>query len=199
MPTGERQPINSGEFLLSMEVREPSARKIILDVDTLRGLIAEYKKTGKTVVLSSGIFDIIHSDHIKWLERLKSLGDVLVIDVVTDERVKMHKGDQRPINSEMERALVIAGLSSVDHVIINHSSHLGHTNLAAYTKPTLLVQKAEFRERYQSEEDLHRIESLLGETKLLFLPGVRTQGISTTDTIQKVIKSWSSTIKDSYL
>lgn len=172
--------------------KKDSSRKIITDVYRLRDIIAEYKKAGKTVVFSSGHFDIVHSDHVKWLERLKSLGDILVIDIATDKTVKMFKGKRKPINSEIERALVIAGFESVDHVVINHSEHIGATNLAILTKPTIFVQKAESREeKYSSEDGLNHVRALLGETELVFLPGVRTPGISTSETIVRVVKAYS--------
>jgi len=82
----------------------------------------EYRDSGlfgaRKVVFTNGCFDILHSGHVLYLEEAKSLGDVLVLGLNSDKSVKRLKGSERPVNLEQDRAIVLAGLSSIDYVII---------------------------------------------------------------------------------
>ncbi len=69
------------------------------------------------IVFSNGCFDILHVGHVTYLAAAKSLGDVLVIAVNTDESVKRLKGESRPINLLEDRMLLLAALESVDYVV----------------------------------------------------------------------------------
>ena len=73
---------------------------------------------GKKIVFTNGCFDILHCGHILYLEKAKALGDVLIVGLNSDVSVKRLKGNKRPIVSEKERVLVVAGLESVDYVCI---------------------------------------------------------------------------------
>lgn len=71
----------------------------------------------KTIVLVGGFFDILHIGHIRFLEKSKKLGDVLFVLLESDEKAKQIKGKNRPINSQEDRAKILASLQSVDYVI----------------------------------------------------------------------------------
>ncbi|MEN9795932.1 MAG: hypothetical protein RLZZ150_909, partial [Bacteroidota bacterium] len=73
---------------------------------------------GKRIVFTNGVFDILHAGHVTYLEKARALGDVLVVGLNTDASVRRLKGPERPINSEDDRACVIAALRAVDHVIL---------------------------------------------------------------------------------
>lgn len=73
---------------------------------------------GKRIVFTNGVFDILHAGHVGYLEKARELGDVLVLGLNSDESVRRLKGPERPVNTELDRAAVIAALRSVDHVII---------------------------------------------------------------------------------
>jgi len=72
----------------------------------------------KKIVFTNGCFDILHCGHIRYLEKAKALGDILILGLNSDASVKRLKGNNRPIVPEKERALVVAGLESVDYVCI---------------------------------------------------------------------------------
>jgi len=79
---------------------------------------AEYhRKSGKTVVFTNGVFDILHRGHTMYLERTKALGDVLIVAVNSDESVRRLKGPERPVNPLEDRMHVLASLRYVDHVV----------------------------------------------------------------------------------
>ncbi len=70
------------------------------------------------IVFTNGCFDIIHRGHIEYLKKAKSLGDVLIVGLNSDNSVQRLKGDKRPINNESDRAVVLRELKSVDFVVI---------------------------------------------------------------------------------
>ena len=84
--------------------------------DELKKLIDEWRSKGETVVTTNGCFDILHRGHISLLEEAKTYGDHLIVMINTDKSVKRLKGPSRPVNSEEDRAMVIAALDCVDAV-----------------------------------------------------------------------------------
>ena len=80
--------------------------------------IAARKAAGDKVVFTNGCFDILHVGHVRYLEQARSLGDMLVIGLNSDDSVKKLKGDSRPVIPEDERREVLLALKPVDEVII---------------------------------------------------------------------------------
>ena len=78
----------------------------------------QWKKEGKKIVFTNGVFDLLHKGHIFSLTQAAKGGDVLVIGLNSDSSVKKLKGDSRPINDQDSRALLLAALSMVDAVVI---------------------------------------------------------------------------------
>ncbi len=71
------------------------------------------------VVMTNGVFDILHRGHVTYLAQARALGASLIVAVNSDSSVKLlGKGDDRPINTEADRAAVLAALESVDLVVI---------------------------------------------------------------------------------
>lgn len=68
-------------------------------------LVGYWKKLGLKIVLTSGTFDLFHIGHAQYLEKAKEMGDVLIVGVDSDARVKKRKGPERPIVPENERVL----------------------------------------------------------------------------------------------
>lgn len=91
--------------------------KCIISHDDLKDLCDGYRAQGKRIVFTNGCFDILHSGHVTYLHCAKELGDVLIVGMNTDESIKRIKGDGRPINPMADRLQVLAGLTSVDHII----------------------------------------------------------------------------------
>ncbi len=81
--------------------------------------VQDWKSTGKKIVFTNGVFDILHVGHVDYLQKAKALGDVLIVAINDDASVKkLNKGPERPINPEKARALVIGALRCVDATII---------------------------------------------------------------------------------
>ena len=76
------------------------------------------KEENKKVVFTNGVFDILHSGHVDYLIKAKSLGDILIVGVNSDSSVHRIKGEKRPIISEKERAFIVSSLKPVDYVTL---------------------------------------------------------------------------------
>jgi rfaE bifunctional protein nucleotidyltransferase chain/domain len=92
---------------------------VYTSLSELKDAVDTWKKEGQRVVFTNGVFDILHIGHVTYLQAARALGDKLVVGVNNDESVRrLNKGPERPINPEHARAGVIAGLRSVDAVIV---------------------------------------------------------------------------------
>ena len=89
----------------------------IKTLDEIMLLSSELKKRGKKVVFTNGCFDILHVGHVKYLEEAKSYGDVLILGLNADASVRRLKGESRPVNTEDDRAYILAALEAVDYVV----------------------------------------------------------------------------------
>lgn len=89
----------------------------ILTLEELAPLIAAARLTGRRVVFTNGVFDILHRGHVTYLEEARGLGDLLIVGINSDESVRRLKGPGRPVNALEDRAGVVAALRSVDFVV----------------------------------------------------------------------------------
>ena len=91
---------------------------MMTDLQELRLTREKYRNDHKTVVFTNGCFDILHAGHVRYLNEAKGQGDILIVGLNSDESVRTLKGAGRPVNPEADRAEVLAGLRSVDHVVV---------------------------------------------------------------------------------
>lgn len=106
--------INTGIFgdTTSLEHR------FIPDYTKLAELVEYWKKLDLKVVLTSGTFDLFHIGHAQYLEKAKALGDILIIGVDSDARVKKRKGSNRPVVPEGERVQILAHCRHADVITL---------------------------------------------------------------------------------
>jgi rfaE bifunctional protein nucleotidyltransferase chain/domain len=90
----------------------------VVDRSDLINIRERLRKSGKKVVFTNGCFDILHRGHVEYLKKARSLGDVLVVGMNTDDSVKRLKGPNRPIVCQDDRAVVLASLHMVDYVCL---------------------------------------------------------------------------------
>lgn len=151
----------------------------------LREIIKGEKNTGKRIVLTGGCFDILHRGHIYLLKKAKEYGDVLVVNVVNDERIKMYKGEKRPINIAFRRAILVSKLEMVDYATIHPSIKKGPTTeLALLIRPDVMAQS----EGKWKSQDSKRLEKLLGYGVGLKSVKKSPFKISTTKIIEEIVK-----------
>ena len=96
----------------------PRTRKL-LALPALRRRIAALRRAGKRIVFTNGVFDLLHTGHVRYLRAAKALGDVLVVGLNSDRSVRrLGKGPGRPLVKGRDRAEVLAALEMVDYVVI---------------------------------------------------------------------------------
>ncbi len=150
-------------------------------------LIDKLKQQGKKIVTTNGTFDILHTAHLHFLEKAKSLGDILIVLVNDDASVKRFKGEKRPILNENERTLHLAYLTPVDYVSLFPEDN--PLNYLTLIKPHFHVKGGTFiPERIKEEKEL--LESWGGQ----FLTFPLEEGFSTTNIIQKIIDVHKDTV-----
>ena len=114
------------------------ADSFIPDYTQLKGAVDTLRKDGRRIVLTQGVYDLIHEGHALYLEKAKAYGDVLVVGVDSDALTKLRKGPERPIVPEAERVRMLTHLRHVDLVTIrNVNDDLG--TLIRLVRPDVLV------------------------------------------------------------
>ncbi len=116
--------------------------KLVEDWAALSEQLSSLRQQGRKIVFTNGVFDLLHSAHVTYLNQAKSFGDILVIGVNSDESVKRLKGENRPINSLIERMRVLSGLSCVDFV-----TSFGEDNpidLIHFVRPDVFVKGGDY-------------------------------------------------------
>src|SRR5205809_6074265 len=97
-----------------------SFREKVLSIEGLAAWRKGLRNQRQKLVMTNGCFDILHLGHVSYLEEARKLGDALLVAVNSDDSVRAIKGPDRPVNSELDRASVLAALASVDAVCIFH-------------------------------------------------------------------------------
>ena len=152
----------------------------IKDKESLRGILEGLKAKGKRIVFTNGCFDLLHIGHIRYLEKAKSLGDILVVGVNSDRSVQRLKGPDRPILPEEERAEILSGLGCVDYAtVFDEPTPL---DLISSLRPHILVKGGDWAKETTVGREV--VEKLGGE--VIILPFV--EGSSTSNLIDTILE-----------
>ncbi len=90
----------------------------IISISQAASLSSRLKKEGKSICLVGGCFDVLHPGHVIFLEKAKKAGDILVVLLESDEKIKKLKGVNRPVHTQKMRAIVLKALKFVDQIIL---------------------------------------------------------------------------------
>lgn len=142
--------------------------------DEIKTLASKLHSQGKKIVFTNGCFDILHVGHVKYLEVAKSYGDVLILGLNADSSVRKLKGPTRPINTQDDRAYILASLESVDYVVIFEEET--PYELIKLIKPHVLVKGGDYEGKEVVGQDI------ADELKLVQF----VDGKSTTNTIKRI-------------
>jgi len=146
----------------------------IRSLENISGVINSLKKTNKKIIFTNGCFDILHVGHVKYLEKAKKLGDILIVGINSDNSVKKLKGDKRPINNLYDRSCVLASLNSVDFVIpFDEETPI---KLIEAIVPDILVKGGDYKGKQVVGEDIAK--------ELVLIDFI--EGKSTSKTILKI-------------
>jgi len=145
--------------------------------------VRKWKSHKKKIVFTNGSFDILHAGHVRYLQKARSFGDLLVVGVNSDQSVKGYKGPKRPINPENDRLEVLAALACVDCVVL--FSDPTPIKLIRIVRPDVLAKGADWK-----------IGSIAGAREVLMWGGSvkrikLLRGRSTTGVIDRILKTAS--------
>ena len=116
----------------------------VVELTKLREKLALHRKQGSRVVFTNGCFDLLHAGHVSYLEQARRCGDCLVVGLNSDRSVRALKGASRPVNSEQDRARVLAALGCVDYIVVFDEDT--PRNLVSSLLPDILVKGADWPE-----------------------------------------------------
>ena len=156
------------------EINKSSSEEHIKTYEEIESLSKELNSRGKKIIFTNGCFDLLHAGHVKYLEIAKNLGDILIVGLNSDQSVRKLKGENRPINKQIDRAYILAALEVVDYVVIFNEDT--PYDLINTIKPAILVKGGDYKGKNIVGQELVK------ETKLVEF----TDGKSTTQTIKKI-------------
>lgn len=166
------------------EVRErlTAQKEGIIHKFLSNGAVDDFKinHATKKIVFTNGCFDILHIGHIRYLQKAAKLGDMLVVGLNSDASVKRLKGEERPINSELDRAEQLCALEFVDYVVIFEEDT--PLELIKKIQPDVLVKGGDYSNEYVV--GTNEVEARGG--KFVLIPFV--EGKSTTNIIERIKK-----------
>jgi D-beta-D-heptose 7-phosphate kinase/D-beta-D-heptose 1-phosphate adenosyltransferase len=147
-------------------------------VDSLLCEIDRHRKQKKTIVFTNGCFDVLHRGHVEYLQFCRRNGDVVVVGLNSDSSVRTIKGPDRPINSQQDRAAVLAAMEMVDYVtIFDEPTPL---SLIRKVRPDVLVKGEDWAQKGVVGREF--VESYGGKVALAPL----VEGKSSTAAIEKM-------------
>lgn len=149
----------------------------IKTLNEIAALSEELKTRGKKIVFTNGCFDLLHAGHVRYLEVSKNFGDVLILGLNSDRSVAALKGEGRPINTQIDRAYILAALEAVDYVVIFDDDT--PYDLINAIKPHTLVKGGDYKGKEVVGQDIAH------ELKLIQF----VDETSTTKTIKKIQQS----------
>lgn len=140
------------------------------------------RASGKKLVVTNGCFDLLHLGHVTYLESARNQGDALLVGLNGDDSVRQLKGDSRPLNSETDRAAVVAALQSVDGVCIFAEKTALRFLTAA--RPDVYVKGGDYTLATINQDERQAVEQ--GGGSIVILPFV--PGKSTTALLEKIAR-----------
>ena len=155
-------------------------RDIIIAWDKLPKWRAAMRVSGKKLVVTNGCFDILHLGHVIYLEAACNLGDALLVGVNGDNSTRELKGAGRPVNTENDRATVIAALESVNGVCIFTEKIA--VKFLERAQPDIYVKGGGYTLETLNQDERRAVESAGG--KIIIIPLVPKK--STTGLLEKI-------------
>ncbi len=150
----------------------------LIEKENLDNIIKKLKSENKKIVFTNGCFDILHAGHVRYLKESKKFGDILIVGLNSDISVKKIKGESRPINPEMDRAEVLAGLEAVSYIVLFDET--SPVKLLEEIKPDIYTKGADY-----TVETLPEAKTVLSYGgKIEFIKFL--EGRSTTKIIDKI-------------
>ncbi|MDD5134969.1 MAG: PfkB family carbohydrate kinase, partial [Phycisphaerae bacterium] len=166
------------EIINELLSRKQTSASKIKSFDQLSGILDRHRSHKQKIVMTNGCFDVLHRGHIEFLNFCKQQGDIVVLALNSDKSVKIIKGPERPINTQLDRAAVLAALETVDYVVIfDEPDPLASVQKI---KPDVLVKGVDWKDKGVIGREF--VEARGGKVVLAPL----LDGKSSTNTIEKM-------------
>lgn len=174
--------VTQEEIIAELGREHRDSENKIKNIDVLARLVAEEKARGRRVVFTNGCFDLLHAGHVKYLQKARAFGDLLVLGLNSDASVRRLKGENRPLIAQDERAHLLAALGCVDYVVLfDEDTPQG---LIEALKPHVLVKGGDYTREGVVGHDI--VESYGGRVEIVeFVDGKSTTGI-----IEKILERY---------
>ncbi len=156
------------------KLHQSSSDAHIKSFEEIDRIVKRAKEHGQRVVFTNGCFDILHVGHVKYLQEAKSFGDILIVGLNSDASVRELKGPSRPVNTEDDRAYILAALDAVDYVV-KFSDDTPH-ELIKMIAPDVLVKGGDYEGKTVVGTEFSKVLKLVDFV----------DGKSTTKTIEKI-------------
>jgi D-glycero-beta-D-manno-heptose 1-phosphate adenylyltransferase len=148
----------------------------ILDPDRLAAIADSLREQGRKLVLTNGCFDLLHVGHVRYLQAARALGDALAVAINGDASVRLLKGEGRPLNTESDRAEMVAALECVDYAVLFPEVRV--TRLIEKVRPSIYVKGGDYTPASLHPEERAALEKVGAEIRILpFEPGHSTLGL----------------------
>ncbi len=176
--------VSTGEMIAELHPADPgqNAQKVF-SLDSVLHLVSRWRDQNQKIAFTNGCFDLLHPGHIALLEHARRAADRLVVGLNADSSVRRLKGPNRPVQSEVARATVLAAMASVDAVVIFAEDE--PLELIDKISPDVLVKGADYRPDQVIGADLVTARG----GRVLLAPLV--PGHSTASTVQRAASSGS--------
>jgi len=174
--------VTPAEMLEVVEQQHPDSDRKIKGREAVAREVGLLRQKGKKVVFTNGCFDLLHVGHVKYLQKARQLGDLLVLGLNSDASIRRLKGPKRPLIGEEERAHILAALDCIDYVVLfDEDTPL---ELIEAVRPDILVKGGDYTPEGVVGKDL--VESYGGRVELIQF----VDGKSTTNIIEKVLQQY---------
>jgi rfaE bifunctional protein nucleotidyltransferase chain/domain len=148
----------------------------IVNPDRLAAIADSLRAQGRKLVLTNGCFDLLHVGHVRYLQAARTLGDSLAVAINGNDSVRVLKGAGRPLNTESDRAEIVAALDCVDYAVLFPEERV--TRLIEEVRPSIYVKGGDYTPASLHPEERAALEKIGAEIRILpFEPGHSTSGL----------------------
>jgi len=176
--------VSPDEIINAVALAHSDSDSKIKNLDVLTAIINAEKARGKSVVFTNGCFDLLHAGHVKYLQKARNLGDLLIMGLNSDASVRRLKGEKRPLIGEDERAHILAALDCIDYVVLfDQDTPL---ELITALKPHILAKGGDYTADGVVGKDV--VEAYGGRVELVTF----VDGKSTTNIIDRILERYAS-------
>jgi D-glycero-beta-D-manno-heptose 1-phosphate adenylyltransferase len=152
--------------------------RLVPSLDAMAERVANLRGLGQRIVLTSGSFDLIHLGHVKYLAKAKEMGDVLVVGVDSDRKIRQRKGEDRPLVPEQERLEMLAHQRPVDLIFLKDEEKERWALIKAVEPDVLVLTE----DHSYSPEEQAQLSELCGDIAVL----ERQASVTTSERIRQL-------------